>query len=169
MKSLYVMRHAKSDWPSGIGDADRPLSPRGRKAAPLVARKMKAEGLLPDLIFCSTARRTRETHALLVDQLGDVPVRFLSELYLASPAQLLRLVRKADDAAASLLLIGHNPGVQSLALALTGDGDGDAIAHLREKFSTGAVAVLRFPVEHWRDIAPGGGRLEDFIRPRALE
>jgi phosphohistidine phosphatase len=169
MKSLFIMRHAKSDWPAGTDDADRPLAPRGRRTTPLVARQMRADGLVPDLILCSTARRTRDTHALLTAPLGDMPVRFLPELYLASPALLLRQVRQSEESAGSILLIGHNPGLHSLAMSLAGDGDGAALASLREKFPTGAVAILRFPGQHWRDIAPGAGRLEAFIRPRDLD
>lgn len=168
MKSLYILRHAKSDWPAGLDDVDRPLAPRGRKAAPQMGALMKARGYAPDLVLCSTARRTRETCALLLDALGERPVRYLEALYLASPAQLLRQIRQTDDEVDALLLVGHNPGVQSLALALAPEGDAEALAAVREKFSTGALAVLRLAAACWGDVAPGTGRLEAFVRPRDL-
>lgn len=168
MKSLYILRHAKSGWPAGTDDVDRPLAPRGRRTAPQMGARMKARGYTPDLVLCSAARRTRETCALLLEELGPRPVRYLDELYLASAAQLLRQLHRCEDTAAAVLLVGHNPGVQSLAAALTGEGDADALARLREKFSTAALAVLRFAADGWNEVAPGAGTLEAFIRPSEL-
>jgi len=171
MKRLYLLRHAKSDWadPDRI-DAERPLSPRGRRAAPTLGRYMRREGLLPDLVLASTARRAEETWDLLSQTLkSDVPVETSHKLYLASPARLLKTIRGIDDKIGSAIIVGHNPGLQALALELAGSGDAGARARLAAKYPTGALAVFDFPVVHWADVAAGAGELERFVVPRDLD
>ncbi len=171
MKRLYLLRHAKSDWadPDRI-DADRPLSPRGRRAAPTLGRYMRREGLVPGLVLASTARRTEETWDLLSETLkSDVPVESSHKLYLASPARLLKTIRGVDDKVGSVVIVGHNPGIQALALELAGSGDESARARLASKYPTGGLAVFDFAVDHWADVAAGGGELERFVVPRDLD
>ena len=171
MKRLYLLRHAKSDWadPDRI-DADRPLSPRGRRAAPTLGRYMRRQGLIPALVLASTARRTEETWDLLSETLKSVvPVETSHKLYLASPARLLKTIRGVDDTVASVVIVGHNPGIQALALELAGSGDASARARIAEKYPTGGLAVFDFAVDHWADVAAGGGELERFVVPRDLD
>jgi phosphohistidine phosphatase len=171
MKRLYLLRHTKSDWadPDKV-DADRPLSPRGRRAAPAIGRFMRKQQLVPALALSSTARRAEETWDLLAEALGaDVPMQASEKLYLASPARLLKAIRAVDDKIPSLAIVGHNPGLQALALELAGGGDAAARARIMSKYPTGGLAVFDFAVDRWADIAAGSGRLERFVVPRDLD
>jgi phosphohistidine phosphatase len=169
MKRLYLLRHAKSAWPEGVADHRRPLAPRGIAAAGLMARHMQDHGLLPQATLVSTAVRTRETFALLAQTL-KLSAAFTDDIYDAAPKQLLALVRAADDANLSLMLVGHNPGIAGLAAALVSptDSDAEALARLAEKVPTAALAVIDLPVERWRDVKPGKARLAAFVTPHQL-
>ena len=171
MKTLALLRHAKSDWSDrGLGDFDRPLAPRGIEAAPRMGRAMRARGLVPDLVLCSSATRARETWDLVAAELKGTPsVQFRRGLYLASPQKLLEAVRCADSAAGTVLMIGHNPGMEFLAAALVGPGsDPEALKALSEKYPTAALSVFTFDIAKWRDAGPDTGRLTQFTRPRDL-
>lgn len=171
MHELLLLRHAKSRRDEeGPPDHERDLAPRGEKAAPLIGRFLRRHELVPDLVLCSTATRTRRTWELVAGALRrEVPVREMRSLYLAAPGRLLEIVRRQDPAVRRLLLVGHNPGLASLALRLAGEGEAAAMARLAEKFPTAALARLGFAGNAWRDIAPGAARLDAFIRPRDLE
>ena len=171
MRSLLLLRHAKSSHAEpGLGDHERPLTPRGRRAAALMGTHIAEAGLDPSRILCSTARRTRETLEELRPQLLEEPtVAFESLLYLASERTLLALVREVEDAEASVLVIAHNPGIADLAVVLAGSGDTGTIDTMTRKFPTAALAALRFDVESWKDVAPRGGHLIGFTTPRNAE
>jgi phosphohistidine phosphatase len=175
MKTLYLLRHAKSDWSDGaLSDHARPLNARGRTAAPLIAAYLKNKSYLPDLILCSTARRTVETLDLIKPVLPTTTlVRYEDALYLAEPEKLLERVRWVENAAASVMLIGHNPGTELLAASLSGPGKTAAekarLAAMREKYPTAALAVLKFPANDWREVSRGAGALADFVRPKDLD
>ena len=170
MRRLMLLRHAKSDRTGGEKDHERALAPRGRRSAPLMGAYMAQHRLLPDRVLVSTARRTRETWDLVRSALKKPPPMALEErIYEASASRLLDIVQHADDAAASLLLIGHNPGFEELAELLTDAQNSEPQRRLAEKFPTAALAVIDFPVDRWADVTPGTGRLERFITPRALE
>ena len=171
MKTLALFRHAKSDWSDpALGDFDRPLAPRGLKAAPRMAKAMKSMGLAPELVLCSEAVRTRQTWDLVAPGLGADPRLVVRHgLYLASPAELLEAVRGVGPETGSLMLIGHNPGMEDLAAALAGpDSEAAALKRMARKFPTAALAVLAFEIADWRDAKPGTGRLTHFIQPRDL-
>jgi phosphohistidine phosphatase len=171
MKRLYLLRHAKSDWadPDRI-DAERPLSQRGRRAAPALGRYMRREGLVPALVLTSSARRAEETWELLAPALKTgVPVETSHKLYLASPARLLKAVRSLEDRVASVAIVAHNPGLQAFALELAGEGDAAGRARMTAKYPTGGLAVFDFAIDRWVDVAAGGGRLDRFIVPRDLD
>jgi phosphohistidine phosphatase len=170
MKRLLLLRHAKSSWDeAGIADHDRPLAPRGERAAALMAAHLAQREASPGLVLCSSARRTRETlERLRLQLVGEPAVCVERELYLADADVLLERVRRVDDRQGSVLLLGHNPGLAELAALLAGSGDADALAHLRRKFPTAALADLCFEVERWRDVAPGLGRLAAFAAPKDL-
>ena len=166
---LFLLRHGKSAWPGDVADHDRPLAERGRKAAPLIGGYMAREKLLPDLVLVSTARRAQETWKLLAEELPRSPVtRDVPDLYEAPAARIAAILRRTEPAAQSLMLVGHNPGFQDLAHGLIGSGDVEAWASLREKFVTAGLAIIDFKVDRWEDITPESGRLERFVRPRAL-
>jgi phosphohistidine phosphatase len=170
MRTLLLMRHAKSSWDRPeLADLDRPLAPRGRKAAPLIARYLEDQRLLPDLVLCSHALRVRETWQLMTPVLGGaVACKTLRSLYSAPPSRLLEPLRRVADEVRVLMAIGHNPGLGGLAAALAGAGPKKALQRLRTKFPTAGLAVLTFEIERWTDLAAGAGRLEEFVRPKDL-
>jgi phosphohistidine phosphatase len=170
MRRLLLMRHAKSSWDQpGLADIDRPLAPRGRSSAKAMARQMRRDGLRPDLVLCSPAARVRETWELLSEELGqDLPCRTLRSLYPGVPSRLLAALSRAGDDVASLLLIGHNPGISSLALRLARPGAGKSRKQMETKFPTAALAVLAFKIDRWSEIEPETGRLVAFVRPKDL-
>lgn len=168
MKTLSLLRHAKSGWDDPVArDFDRPLNPRGRRAARAVGEKMKSEGLAFDLVLASPARRVVETLEELETVFGPLQARFEKRIYLASTETLLDIVREADDSAGRLLLVGHNPGFERLALLLTRAGN--LRSRVEAKYPTATLAEIGFPVNHWRDVGEGKGELERFIRPRDLD
>ncbi|MFF4694179.1 SixA phosphatase family protein [Streptomyces chattanoogensis] len=164
---LAVLRHAKSAWPEDVPDHDRPLGHRGRRDAPAAGRWLHAAGCVPDLVICSTASRTRETWDLVAPELGTRPTVILDpRVYEATATGLLDVLREVPEERRTVLLIGHQPGVQDLVLSLAGDGGDDhALARADEKFPTSAVAVLllRSP---WAELAAGTTALTDFAVPR---
>lgn len=168
MRRLMLLRHAKSDWPPGMADLDRPLNDRGRAAAPLMGRYLAEEGLLPDLALVSPARRTAETFDLVAPSLGDVASRTEPRIYEAPAERLLEVVRETSDDVRALLLVGHNPGSEDLARRLVGHGDRYAFARMSEKYPTAGLAVIDFAVERWSEVAPRGGRLDRFVTPKAI-
>ena len=171
MKTILLLRHAKSAWGHpGLPDHERPLNHRGERAAEAMAAHIVRRSPRPDLILCSTAVRTRQTLAPLVHLLATPapPISLENSLYLASePALLARLQAVADDVH-SVLLIGHNEGIAELAETLAGRGAPIALATLRAKYPTGALATLRVADGPWQDLAPGAGELVSFVRPRDL-
>jgi len=170
VKTLYLLRHAKSSWEDrSLPDHERPLSPRGCRAAPAMAEHMRDEGLIPDLALVSTATRTRETWELLAPVLGkEVEVEHIRRLYHADPRTLMDEVRGVADEVERLLLVGHNPGIEAFALGLAGEGRPEGIARMRVKYPTAALAVLDFAVDRWEEVEAGTGRLEGFVRPKDL-
>ena len=169
MKTLYLLRHAKSDWgdPS-LDDCDRPLAARGERAAAVMGVHFAQQGYHPSLVLCSSARRTRQTLESLLPHLpGDPEVLFEEGIYLASRGQLLARVQEIDDGQPRVLLIGHNPGIADLARNLAGSGERDALRRLA-RFPTAASAVCEFDLERWRDLAPESGRLVAYAAPKDL-
>lgn len=162
-KQLFVLRHAKSSWDDpGLEDHDRPLAPRGRTAVKLVAVHIRAAGIRPALVLCSSARRARETLEG-VDPGGEHAIE--SELYGASVSELCDRLRQVPPATSSVMLIGHNPSLQMLVIQLAASGDGlDAV---RGKFPTGALATLTFQGP-WSELGPGAAELTAYVRPKDL-
>jgi phosphohistidine phosphatase len=169
MRRLILLRHAKSDWPDGVADQERPLALRGRTAAPRMGVYMAQQGLTADRVLVSPARRTRETWDLVCGQMPPVPtVSSEPRLYDASGARLLAVVREQPRQIHTLMLIGHNPGMEDLAATLIASGPAGDLEKLGEKFPTGALAVIDLPVDDWAATTPGNGRLDRFILPRDL-
>lgn len=170
MRRLLLLRHAKSSWANvGQSDFDRPLAPRGIRAAPLVARHMVEQDLVPDAVICSPARRAKSTMTLLFEVMPrPESVHFEPTLYEAGPERLREIVRACDDRHETVLVIGHNPTMEDAALGFTAD-DGSAMRRsLGEKYPTGALAVIEFPGDSWSEADWGAGVLRAFVRPRDL-
>lgn len=169
-RSLLLLRHAKAKRPTpDLEDFDRALNGRGRDAARLVGKLLRSERLVPDLVLFSPARRTRETWELVENALGKkVPAAHDGALYLANPTTILKIVRRQADAVRRLMVVGHNPGLERLALALAGEAAEDDIARMHAKFPTAALAAISFEARRWRDIDPGTGRLERYLVPRDM-
>lgn len=170
MKTLILMRHAKSAWDDPHQkDIDRPLSTRGRKAASRMGEWLAGEGYRPDVVLCSPARRTRDTLELLRPHLPkSAIVEFVAALYMAAPREMLTEVGKVPAAVQTVMLLGHNPGMASLAGLLAGSGDEKALGAMHGKFPTAAIAMLGFNIAKWSEVVPESGILRAFMRPRDL-
>ncbi len=170
MLRLMLMRHAKSSWGDpDVQDFDRPLNARGRDAAPLVGGYIGEHGLAPRHIFCSAARRTRETLAFLLPTLpGTTTITISSALYTFEMDDLAHLLTGLRETPSPLMLIGHNPAIHDLALALADDDGSPLRTELRRKFPTAGLAIIDFDGTDWRAIRPATGRLVEFVRPRDL-
>ncbi len=166
---LILMRHAKSAWPEGVADFDRPLAPRGQEAAPLMGRWLAGQGITPDLVLVSSARRTRETWALVAPGFPALDVEFTPAIYGATASALLELLHDFGGKLGTLMLVGHNPGMEELAFGLSNPetSDRDALRRLSQKYPTAGIAILEQD-SGWKDVAPGSMRLVTYITPRAL-
>lgn len=166
-KRLRLLRHAKSSWDEpGLDDHDRPLAPRGRRAATAIALHLDAGRQRPRLVVCSTARRARETLELILPVLEAADVEFEPALYHASLERLRRLVAALPDSVDDVLVIGHNPGLQDLAVDLALPG---ALRdRVEEKLPTGALVTLEGPMDRWDELAGGDATIAGLVLPREL-
>ena len=169
MKTLYLLRHAKSSWSdAGLSDHDRPLAKRGRDATAALSAHMTATAISPAIVLCSTARRAQETLDGVKGAFDD-DVALWSDrgLYGADDDELLAVLRELPATVPSAMLVGHNPGLQDLALELTRGGDERALARLHGKFPTGALATLTVP-DTWATLKRGCATLLALVIPREL-
>ena len=168
-RRLMLLRHAKSGWDdASVPDEERPLAPRGRRAVALLEQHLSAKDLRVDLVLCSPARRTRETWDGVRAGLRSAPeVRYVPAVYGASADDLLNVVHQVDSRHTSVLLVGHNPGLEALAGGLIAGGEAKALTRLGEGFPTGALATLSLDAP-WTDLGWGDARLESYVRPRDL-
>ncbi|TMJ05731.1 MAG: histidine phosphatase family protein [Alphaproteobacteria bacterium] len=171
MRRLILLRHAKSDWSApGARDLERPLSARGRAAAPRMGAYMARHALVPDLIVASPAVRVAETLEHVLPAFKEPPqIRQEERVYESGADTLLAVIKATPKAVHSLLLVGHNPGMAELASLLIAAGDVEARQQLIEKFPTGALAVIDFPLDDWGKLHPKAGRLDRFVVPKALD
>lgn len=163
MRTLLLLRHAKSDYPGGVDDHARPLAPRGIREAGLAGDWLRAEAPPIDAVLCSTATRTRQT----LERTGiDAPVSFVDRIYDATPGIVLGEINGVADEVQTLLVIGHEPVMSGLALGLAGAGSGaGVVAEIESKYPTSAMALLRVPTS-WRELELGGAQLAGFHIPR---
>ena len=162
-----MLRHAKSSWKDpSLADHDRPLSGRGKRAGMAIARHLREQGIDPKLVLCSSARRARQTLELIEPALGRQSVQVEDELYGASAAWLLERLRVVPERATTVMLIGHNPGLQELVVDLARRGPQRHEVEL--KFPTAALATLALGGTHWAELDPGRAELVAFVRPRDL-
>jgi phosphohistidine phosphatase len=168
MKTLYVLRHAKSDWgDSSLRDFDRPLNERGRKAAKAVGKEMRKRGIAPDLVLASPALRAQQTLERVQHGFGErFKVNDEPSIYAAGLQTLAQIVRAAPDQADRVMIVGHNPGLQELVVELAGSGE--RLEEAKDRFPTAALAQIRFDVTRWSDVEPGSGQLAELLEPRDL-
>lgn len=161
MKTLYLLRHAKSSWDnSGLSDFERPLNDRGFATVPLIGKTIRERDLIPELIVASPAKRAKQT-AELVKEAAEIAVetRFDGRIYAASTSELVAVVSELNDQSNSAMLVGHNPGFENMVRVLTGEF---------ETMPTAAFAVIDLEIEKWNEISPECGVLRDLLRPKEL-
>jgi phosphohistidine phosphatase len=170
MLTLSLLRHAKSSWISPVlPDQDRPLNARGMADAPLMGRAIAKHGIDPGLVLCSTARRTRDTLALVLPELKVEPrVIYEDALYHASASEMLRILCGVDAGTNSVMLVGHNPEIHALALDLIGKGPQNLKMRLLEKLPTTGFVLITFPFRSWGELAVNSGELKLFLTPKIL-
>lgn len=187
MIRIAIFRHAKSDWDSdAASDFDRPLAPRGRIAAPAMGNYIRSNLSVPDLVYCSTALRTRQTFSLAFPNSERQPtVLYKDKLYLAEPNQILQMARSTDlnsgspesasgtDQVKQIMFIGHNPGMQAFALGMIGKMSEnirvrDAIKRIKRKLPTAAFVLIEFDTNNWSELEPRTGILQDYMTPKLL-
>jgi phosphohistidine phosphatase len=169
MKTLTLLRHAKSSWDDPVQrDFDRPLNKRGRKAARTIGQEMRAQGLTFDQVLASPAVRVVETLADVSDGYGQAIAPDCDKrVYLASAEALLEFVQGTDESRSRLLIVGHNPGLENLVLLLAQEGA--LRSEVLIKYPTATLAEITLPVDRWPDVREGVGTLTRFIRPRDLD
>lgn len=163
-RTLVLMRHAKSAYPDGVADHDRPLAPRGQREAGLAGDWLRSQLPPIDLVLCSTATRTRETLA----RTGiDAPVRYETRLYDSTPGIVIERINSVGDEVSTLLVVGHEPTTSALALRLADPrtANSDAAERISTKFPTSAIAVLSLDGS-WADLELGSAQLVRFHVPR---
>ncbi|MFN8076523.1 MAG: histidine phosphatase family protein [Kineosporiaceae bacterium] len=166
-RRVVLVRHAKSAWPFGVPDLERPLAGKGRRNAQSAGQWLADEGPALDLVLCSPAVRARQTGEIVRQWLPPLPWRDEPRLYEAEAGEVLEVLRGLPDLFAGVLVIGHEPSLSGLVAKLSGPAsDPGALAQAAEKFPTSAVAVLRTPGS-WRACRPGGAVLETLVVPRA--
>lgn len=167
LRRLIVLRHAKSARPEGVADHERPLARRGLRDAPAAGRALAEADLLPGLALCSTAVRARRTWELAAAQWATPPpVRHDRRLYAAGVPELLAVLHEVPAHVETLLLVGHNPGLEELVLTLAGDSLDDTLERVRAKFPTSAIAVLSWRGPAWTALTPGRALLTSLLIPR---
>ena len=172
MKRLYLLRHAKAvPAEPGLDDHARALTVRGMHDAGAMARSLRKNGFVPELMLISTSARTRQTADLI---LREIPAKtdYREALYLAEAGKILSFVQAVPQTISGVMVVGHNPGLEELATILAREPvrrkERERRDVLEEKFPTAALAVLDFKIEKWRDIRPEEGALADFVRPKDL-
>jgi phosphohistidine phosphatase len=170
LKTLYLLRHAKSTHSSGReNDFERALTKGGRRVAHTVGAWMRDHDRVPALAIYSTAHRAAETWRLVSSALGAEIAGIAEEkLYLAAPESVFEMVIAVPDHHASVLIVGHNPGLHQLALVMAGAGAPDDVARLDQDYPPGALTEIRFDIDSWSDLRPESGRLERLVFPRDL-
>ena len=161
MKTLLLLRHAKSDWDDqSLSDFDRPLAARGKRDAPRIGKALRNRGRLPDVIVSSPAARAKATIEAVVDAAKLIlEIRFDGVVYGASSPELIKLIRGLPDGTSCALLVGHNPGFEDLVGRLSG---------ARERMPTAALACIEFRLDRWEDVNDGEGKLAWLLTPKQL-
>ncbi|MBN8841888.1 MAG: histidine phosphatase family protein [Sphingomonadales bacterium] len=173
MKTLTILRHAKSGWDVQVErDFDRPINARGRRGAEIIGQYVKRQGIAVDRIIASPAVRVTETLDLFqpAANLDEIEPHWDRRIYLASAATLIDVIRDTGRDSTDLLIAGHNPGLEDLALMLAPEDGGGALrAEIEEKLPTAALVRLELDIADWHDLDVGMARIVAFVRPRDLD
>ena len=163
MKNLYLIRHAKSDWSDeSTSDFERGLNKRGRKAILTMADALKEKQIMPDLILCSAAKRTKLTTKGLAKEIGyPGEIKYNDALYMAEPEEVLTLIQDIDDKYNTVFIVGHNPETTELSNIMTN-------AYIDNVPTLGIVAI-QLSIEHWKELKTGEGKLKFFIYPKMFK
>jgi phosphohistidine phosphatase len=169
-RRILLLRHAKSAWDEpGLDDLERPLAPRGRRAAALMGVYLRDEDLVPDLVLCSAARRAAETWEIAAHELPKPPaIEHDPALYMVSGERLLKRLRKLPATVKTVLVVGHEGGVDVLARRLVNDGAAPLRRRLGEKFPTAALVVIAVTLDDWAALREKSGTLIRFAAPKDL-
>ena len=159
MKSLFVLRHAKSSWKfPELTDFERPLNKRGRRTAPFMGELMKSKDLVPDLIVSSPAERAQQTASLVKEAAQfEAEIKFDRRIYEAGTQSLLYVVGEIENNVSNVMIVGHNPGFESLVRVLSGEGG---------RMPTATLAVIDLDIENWNEISSNCGKLRELLRPK---
>ena len=170
MLTLILLRHGKSNWNNpALADIERPLATRGMNDAPLMGKAMAERGIDPELVLCSSARRTRDTLDLVLPELRVEPkVVFDAALYHARPETMLEMLRAIQPGTNRVMLVGHNPEIHAFALDLVGSGPKHFRGLLMTKYPTAGLAVINFAAGLWKNVDVNSGTLNLFLVPRDL-
>lgn len=170
MKTLFLLRHAKSDQSVTGDDHDRPLNKRGEKSCIIIGQYMNKKTYYPQLILSSDARRTQQTTSGVVEQLDSSPsVEFSPKLYLASSNDILKIVHQTNDHFNSMMIVAHNPGISQIGSDLLKQGDPYLMTKAQAGFVTASLACYQFGVESWGLIENHSGSLIDFVSPKEID
>ena len=169
-RTILLFRHAKSAWDNpNLTDFERPLAPRGTRACGTMQRYLRELGLQPQIILCSAAVRTRQTLDGIKEAFNpSVEIKFDKALYLCSPNIFVGRLRELPDSCHTVMVIGHNPGLQHLALDLIGTGDTALLGRISAKFPTAGLATLRLETSSWQELGAGACELQGFVVPKEL-
>lgn len=171
MKRICILRHAKAGkgHKKILDDHDRPLTSKGLEASKALATYIDNSDFTPDLIICSTSKRTRKTSEIVFKSFfPDTDIIYSSKLYLAKESDLYEIIKETSDSVNNLVVVGHNPGLHEFCSMLVSDGDKTQIRQLREHFSPGAMAIFKLSIKHWSDIKRKSGLLTNLIIPKEL-
>lgn len=162
MKTLLMLRHAKSDWgDASLNDFDRPLAKRGERDAPRMGKALKERGPLPDLVISSPAARAKATVEAFLPAAGlDIVPQFEGGIYESPSAELMRIIRKIPDASECAMIVGHNPGFENTVSRLT---------NTDIRMPTAALACIELSIDSWEDAEDGKGKLVWLLTPKQLE
>jgi phosphohistidine phosphatase len=168
MKSLHLLRHAKSSWEDpGLNDHDRPLSKRGRETAKMMAAYLRRAKIAPDLVICSTAMRAQQTLDPIAKAIKPLKVVLEREIYGGAQRALWEQLWNLPESAKSVLVIGHSPALHDLALELAAADVNNLLPSAGGKFPTGAMASFRFDGA-WRELEPHSAVLASYVTPKAI-
>jgi phosphohistidine phosphatase len=173
MLTLILMRHAKSSWTDKkLDDFDRPLSKRGKEAAPVMGRELAKRGPIPERILCSPAKRTRETLKLAIEGMGAKPaVSYEDRLYSFGDGRPYIEIIAAQQSITPLMVIGHNPSIQNLTLRLLKPNRSETMERIKRKFPTAAIAVVVLPIDSWGQLRSSPeitGEIEAFLTRKTV-
>ena len=170
MKTIFLLRHAKSNWDNTkLEDFDRPLAIRGIKSCKKIGKFLKKKKLVPDIVYCSTAVRAKQTWNLLnriVEKKKNII--YEDQLYMANSSIFMNFVKKTDDNFKTLMIVSHNPGIENFAVELIKNKESNFYKDINLKYPTGGIAIINFKLKHWSKINYETGDIYEFIKPREL-